>query len=173
MTRKGQRYDAPTKGNHTNVQLANSWFCLVGRIRKDYPEFRRLSLGKLRKTAGNLVRQAADGEVAAIFLAHGTPVKADELLDVYTNRPYGKVFRALDHVRERLLPLWQAVPTPFPDEPPRGGPNISLGTIRRIQAMKRQGYRTGHIAQALNVSPQTVRRWATPPVEKAGGDEPS
>src|SRR5262245_16683554 len=94
VTRKGHRYDAPTKGNHANFQIPNSWFQLTERIRKEQAAFRRLSFNKLRKTAGNLVRALAGGEVAGVFLCHGTPVKADELLDLYSNRPFAKVFEA-------------------------------------------------------------------------------
>ena len=84
ITDRGGRFDTPTKGNHTNFRLANSWFDLTERVRKDHAEFRRLSLNKLRKTAGNLVRDAAGGEVAGVFLCHGLPVRADAQLDRYT-----------------------------------------------------------------------------------------
>jgi hypothetical protein len=147
VTHKGQRYDAPTKGNHANFQIPNSWFRLADRIRKDHPAFRRLSFNKLRKTAGNLVRSVAGGEVAAVFLCHGTPVKSDELLDLYTNRPFARVFEAVERVGEQLRPLWAGVAEPFPDSPKKSRANISLGTIRRIQAMARQGYKTGYIAE--------------------------
>lgn len=112
VNRNGNRYDAPTKGNHPNFQIPNSWFRLTHQVRKTQPGFRALSFNKLRKTAGNLVRQAADGEIAAVFLCHGTPVKADELLDLYTNRPYAKVFAAVDRVGDKLRPLWSEVSDP-------------------------------------------------------------
>ena len=130
VNRAGQRYDALTKGNHPNCQIPNSWFHLSERIRKDVPSFRRLSFNKLRKTAANLVRSLAGGEVAAVFLCHGTPVKADELLEMYTNRPFAKVFDAIDRMADRLRPLWSAVSAPFPEPRVDGGANISLGTIR-------------------------------------------
>jgi hypothetical protein len=102
----GQRFDTPTKGNHTNFQIPNRWFALTERIRKVEPGFRMLSFNKLRKTAGNLIRLGAGGEIAAVFLCHGTPVRADVLLDVYTNRPFVKVFEAIDNLGQRLRPLW-------------------------------------------------------------------
>jgi hypothetical protein len=160
VTRKGQRYDAPTKGNHTNFQIPNSWFQLTERVRKDHHDFRKLSFNKLRKTAGNLMRREAGGEVAAVFLCHGTPFKGDDLLDVYTNRPFPKVFQALDHLGTMLEPLWAGVTDPFPPEPRRGGPNIGAGKIRRIEAMRRQGFKIGYIARELDVSRETVLRWA-------------
>jgi hypothetical protein len=160
VNRGGNRYDTPTKGNHANFQLPNSWFHLTDRVRKDEPEFRRLSFNKLRKTAGNLIRSQADGEIAAVFLCHGTPVKSDALLERYTNRPFVKVHEAIDRVGEKLRPLWAQVSDPFPEEAKKGGPNISLGTIRCIQAMKRQGYKLTYIAEKLGLSAATVLRWA-------------
>jgi hypothetical protein len=160
VTRTGRRYDAPTKGNHTNFQIPNSWLHLAERVRKEDPGFRRLSFNKLRKTAGNLLRAVAGGEVAAVFLCHGTPVKSDEQLEAYTNRPFARVFEALERVGEQLRPLWAAVAEAFPDQPEAGRANLSLGTIHRIQAMNRQGYKTSYIAQELGLSAAAVRRWA-------------
>jgi hypothetical protein len=101
----GRRYDEPTKGNHPNMQIPNSRIRLTDRIREKEPEFRRPSFNKLRKTAGNLVRAAASGEVAAVFLCHGEPVGSDALLDLYTNRPFAKVFLAIDLLDTRLANL--------------------------------------------------------------------
>jgi hypothetical protein len=169
VTGKGRRFDAPTKGNHPNFQIPNAWKRLTERVKKDHANFPQLSFNKLRKTAGNLIREHASGEMAAVFLAHGTPVKGDGLLDLYTNRPFQKVFEALDRVGAVLAALWSEVADPFPAESKKGDPKISAGTIRRIQTMKRQGYKTGSIARALDVSPETVRRWAkrTPPGGRA------
>src|SRR6185437_2278591 len=83
VTSKGKRFDTPTQGNHPNFQIPNRWFQLTERIRKDHPTFRRLSFNKLRKTSGNLMRSKAGGEIAGVFLCHGTPVRSDCLLDVY------------------------------------------------------------------------------------------
>lgn len=160
VTSKGARYDAPTKGNHTNFRIPNRWIKLTERVQRDHPQFRALSFNKLRKTAGNLVREYGNGEVAAVFLCHGKPVKTDMLIDLYSNRPFGKVFETLDRIVGLVAPLWANVADPFPTGPTKGGPNISPGTIRRIQTMKRQGYKTGYIARTLDVSPETVRRWA-------------
>jgi hypothetical protein len=156
---KGQRSDSPTKGNHTNFQLTNMWFRLTKQIQKDDPEFRTLSLNKLRKTTGNVVRAGAGGEVAGVFLCHGQPVRADDLLDVYTNRPFARVFEAIDRVGATLKPVWAEIDEPFPDLPPRGGRQISLGTIRRIQQMSREGHSPREIAELVGVSISTVERW--------------
>lgn len=160
VTEKGRRYDAHTKSNHPNYQLPNSWLALTDRIQKDIPGFRKLSFKILRKTAGNLIRKAADGEVAGVFLNHGQPVKSDELLDLYTNRDFAKVFDAIDVVGQKLRPLWTGVSEPFPEVRKKGGTNISMNKIRRIQEMKRQGFKTGVIMEKLKVSRPTVCRWA-------------
>lgn len=163
VTKKGHRYDAPTKGNHPNYQIPNGWYSLTKRIRKDkelHGNFRELSFNKLRKTAGNLIRREADGEIAGVFLCHGTPVRSDELLDLYTNRPFAKLFEALDRLGLKLRPLWASVAEPFPEKRPQGGPNISRGMIQRIQAMRQQGYKLKFIAKKFGIDISTAQRWA-------------
>jgi len=82
-------------GNRAS-RIANLWNAdLTRRIRKDKSGFRALSFNKLRKTAGNMIRDLSDGEVAGVFLCHGEPVRTDTLIDIYTNRPFAKVFKAI------------------------------------------------------------------------------
>ncbi|MFL5243461.1 MAG: hypothetical protein ACJ8FY_15250 [Gemmataceae bacterium] len=159
VTRRGGGLYRTTKGNNANGRIPNCWASLTKRVRKHYPNFRTLSFNKLRKTAGNLIRQEAGGEIASVFLCHGSSVK-DELLDVYTNRPFSLVFQAGDRVGERLRPLFAKIEHPFSDAVKLGGSNISQGKIRRIQSLKRQGYKTGQIAEVAGVTRETVRRWA-------------
>ncbi len=112
---RGQAYDQPSKSGNPNQQIPNRFSELVRRIRADGEEIRSLSFGKLRKTAGNLVRQFADGEAAGVFLCHGQPVRTDDLLDLYTGRPFGKVFKAIREVEKYLKPMFQAAGSkPFP-----------------------------------------------------------
>jgi hypothetical protein len=87
-----------TEGGNSGQQFPNMWNRIVANI----PGMRTLSFGKLRKTAGDLIRNVAGGEVSGVFLCHGKPVKTDDLADVYTNRPWAKVFEAQQQVRERL-----------------------------------------------------------------------
>lgn len=159
VTRKGNRYDTPTKGNHTNFQLPNTWYNLTKRIQKDHKDFRSLSFNKLRKTAGNLIRQQAGGEVAGVFLCHGRPVSTDDQLDLYTNRPFARVFEAIDLVGQQLHPVWSAVEQPFPEVQKKGGPNISPAKIRKIQRMRRAGFKVARIAEEVGVDRTTVYRW--------------
>lgn len=105
---KGEAYDRPTKGNHRNQQMPNCFADLVRRIKRDHPDFPSLSFGKLRKTSGDLIRRFAGGEIHAVFMCHGQPVTTDNLTDVYSNRPLGKVFKAIRDVQEYLQPVFVA-----------------------------------------------------------------
>ena len=112
---RGVPYNQPTKGNHRNQQIPNRFAVLVQRIKQDsHPDFPSLSFGKLRKTAGDLVRRFADGEIFGVFMCHGQPVATDNLADVYSNRPFGKVFKAIREIQQYLQPVFAAAgPVPF------------------------------------------------------------
>jgi hypothetical protein len=112
VNRRGRRFDEPTRGNHTNFQIPNRWYALTDRIRKKSPGFRKLSFNKLRKTASNWIRREAGGEIASVFLAHGKAVASDDLLDVYTNRPFAKVFAAIDRMGEQARSTWMGAAPP-------------------------------------------------------------
>ncbi|MAG93376.1 MAG: hypothetical protein CMJ48_06460 [Planctomycetaceae bacterium] len=87
-----EAYDKRTKGGNRNQQIPNRLADLIRRIRDDDNKIRSLSFGKLRKTAGDLIRRVSDGEISGVFLCHAQAVKNDGLADVYTNRPFGRVF---------------------------------------------------------------------------------
>ncbi len=160
VNNRGKPYDEPTKGNNANNQISNRWDSLTEKIRKDaeHANFRELSFNKLRKTAGDLIRSASDGEIMRVFHCRGKPVTKDQFSDLYSNRPFKKVFEAIDIVGQQLRPLWSSVGEPFPEQRKKGGSNISVGKIRRIQEMRRQGYRVAYIAEKVGVSKQTVSR---------------
>ncbi len=155
VTEKGHSYLEPTRSNNRGAKIPNSWNALLTRIQVDKP-FKRLSFGKLRKTAGNLIRKFSDGEIAGIFLCHGHAVKTDELADVYTNRPFQKVFEAQDRIWEYLKEIFTG---DFPEQIKVVGAKISLGKIRQIRSLARQGFKTSKIAEVCGVAEQTVRRW--------------
>jgi hypothetical protein len=118
-----------------------------------------LSYGKLRKTGANLVKRFSDGEVAAVFLCHGQAVKVDDLADVYTDRPFGKLFNALRMVEELLQPMFAAVPAiPFPEERKRGGLNITPGQVNKIKKLRQQGFRIDTICEKTGFNRTTVLR---------------
>lgn len=117
LTDRNLPYYGQTDGGNNASRISKLWYRgLMDRIQKDKDNeaFPRLSPKSLRKTAGNLMRDTAGGEVMGVFLAHGKPVKNDDLAEQYSNRPYARVFEALGALNLRLQPLWDAVPEPFP-----------------------------------------------------------
>jgi hypothetical protein len=142
-----------------NNQIANAWNRLLDRVGKDHPEFRRLSFGKLRKTAINLVRQASGEEIAALFASHGQPV-FDDLMSVYANPRWAALHRTTEAVGGSLASVvFAGVPEPFAQRENRGGPNISLGVRDRILEGLAAGKRVNVVAAEAGVSRETVRRW--------------
>lgn len=118
VTKDGLPFYRRTGGNKNVSQIFNNkWAKLNERIHQDYPEFRKLPFGQLRKTATDLVRHHSTGEIASVFEMHGSPTK-DDLLDLYSNRPFGGVFTALREVRATLEPVFASAPVTFtsPDE---------------------------------------------------------
>jgi hypothetical protein len=154
LTRKGCPLAELTKGNNRNTKIANAWTTLLRRIRKDDAGFRKLSFNKLRKTAGDLVRELADDETASMFLCHGQTV-ADDLLERYTNRKFGRVHHANDLMAAYLAPMFAKSADPFPAVTRK--PAISVGTTKRMRQLRAKGFRISKIAEILGVSEQTVR----------------
>lgn len=156
LTDKGHPYVKQTEAGNTSNRIANLWEQgLIKRIRKDHPDFSKLSFGKLRKTAGDLVRKFSDGEISGVFLCHGNPVKSDKLQDVYTNRPFGKVFAALDKVEEYLQPVFERRINPC-EVLKRS--TFSKQQNNSILEMHRQGMTAAEIAEKAGVSTMTVYR---------------
>ncbi len=139
VTAAGKNLVMPTKGNNRNGRIPNVWSTLLKRIEKDVPGFRRLSFNKLRKTGASLVREVGGGEISGIYLCHGQSVKSDSLAEVYTNRPFDKVFSALDTVRsEKLAPVFAAIADPFPGGVQHRNPSIPLSVRERIVELRRK-----------------------------------
>lgn len=104
----GNRYDTPTAQGNRNQQMPNTFRRLKTRVQRAGGEVRNLSFGKLRKTSGDFVRQNFGGEISGVFLCHGRTVESDSLADVYTNRPFGRVFEAIRALKVYLAPVFQA-----------------------------------------------------------------
>ncbi len=156
LNEKGAPFDQQTKGSNANQAIPNQFARLIERIRDDGQEVRPLSFGKLRKTASDLIKRHSDGEIAGVFDCHGEPVKTDSLSDAYTNRPFGKVFRAIRAVETYLGPVFaEAGPTPFSPQPQA---YTKRSVIERIITLHEQGLPTGQIAAAVGVSSPTVSR---------------
>jgi len=156
LNSRGEPYDKPTKSGNRNQQMPNRFDDLLRRIRDDDNNINKLSFGKLRKTGGDLIRRFSDGEVAGVFLMHGQAVKTDDLADVYTNRPFGKVFKAILKVQEHLGPMFAAAgPEPF-----KAGPQAytSRKTVDRILKLHDDGLSIREIATKVGKSTTTVHR---------------
>lgn len=111
---RGKPYYRRTASGNVNSQIVARFEAMKKRAQKNGCSVANHSFGKLRKTAGNLVRQLGDGEVAGVFLTHAQAVLQDDLSDVYTNRPFGRLFDVLRKVEEHLQPVFAAAgPDPF------------------------------------------------------------
>jgi hypothetical protein len=158
LTKEGRALTQPTVNNNRNNKIANCWNRLYHRILKGENDFRRLSFNKLRKTAGDLIKRFSNGEIAGVFHCRGQVVPTDDLSDVYTNRPFDKVFQAITALREHLTPIFEGVTDPFPKEIKR--PALSLRTIRQIKELLQQGYTQQKVAELLGVGKDTVNRYS-------------
>ena len=128
---------------------------MTHRVKKDHPDFPKKSFGKLRKTGGNMVRRLAGGEIHSVYICHGNPVKADDLAELYSNRPYAKLFETLRRIEDELQPLWDAVPDPFARHTQQ---YTSLSKVKQIKAMDQDGVPITEIAKTVGVSRMTVYR---------------
>lgn len=136
VTSTGHRYSDPTQGGNKNSRIRNLWVSLIRRnLKKDHPDFRFLPFKQLRKTGGDLIRWIADGEIEGVYLCHGSPVRSDSLADVYANKPFQKVFDALDKLHDKLTPMWAAVPDAFPAHV--GGHHVGEVPVPRLRPKAR------------------------------------
>jgi len=152
----GHPLDRQSDNGNPSRQIPNSFAQLKTRIRNDEQEISELSFKYLRKTAADLVRRFSDGEVAGVFMLHGQPVKTDKLSDVYTNRPYGKVYDAIRQVEDHLQPMFQEAG----DDPTLQQPQAytTRRSIDRIADMKKEGATIRDIAEKTGKSRSTVHR---------------
>lgn len=155
VTDQGQRFDDVTEKNYPNGLIQSYSASLTTRIRREFPEFRSLTYNKLRKTAASLIRSQAGGEIASIFLCHGSPAGQDELIEVYTNRPYAKVFAAIDDLGRWLRPVFTDLEHAFESgRPPK--PGLSKHKARQIQRLARQGKRIAEIVKEVKATKAEV-----------------
>ena len=157
----GQPYSAVTVGNNNNQKIRNSWRRLIKRVRqeKDNTDFPNLSFGKLRKTAASWMRRVGGGEMSSIFIAHGKATD-DSLLDLYADRQFRKLFKCQKRIWEKLKDVMTGdFPEPKPHKPTSHRHGDALK--KRIQKLKRQGYKLTKIAQMTNTPLSTVSRIAS------------
>lgn len=156
LNENGASLDQQTKGSNANQAIPNHFARLIQRILDDGQVIRPLSFGKLRKTASDLIKRHSDGEIAGVFDCHGEPVKTDSLSDAYTNRPFGKVFRAIRAVEAYLAPVFvEASASPFLAQPRT---YTKRSVVERIISLHEEGLPVSQIATAIGVSVPTVSR---------------
>ncbi len=155
----GHSFTKPTANGNPNHQITNGWTRLLRRVKKDHEEFPWLPHESLRDTAADWIREEFGGEIADIFLSHGSPLGSNSLVECYTNKPFGKVFKALRWLEEKLSPMFEATPAnPFPDVRKKriGGLSIRQQTI--IHELLQQGLSAKEIAAKAGCSKMSVYR---------------
>ena len=155
-TERGTPFLKQSLGGNRSQNFNRRWSDLTTRIQRDYPNFPALSFGKLRKTAGNLVRTIAGGEVSGIFLCHGRPVPTDDLIDLYTNRPFAKVFDALSELQVKLKPFFAAAPKDLFAQPTQQ--YTGLKKAKLIIQLHDEKKTVREIAEAVGLSKTTIHR---------------
>ena len=156
LNSKGTPMDQRSENGNPSRQIPNAFVRLKKRITDDQNKISDLSFKHLRKTAGDLIRRVSDGEISGVFLLHGQPVKTDKLSDVYTNRPFGKVYDAIRKVEEILQPVFAE----SGDDPTIEQPQAytSRRSIDKIAEMKRKGATVRKIAEVTGESKSTIHR---------------
>lgn len=173
VTDKGTLFYRLTSGKKNQSQIfGNKWDALIKRIRKgkDLGDFPDYSFTSLRDTAADMIRPIAGGEVASVFLMHGKPVQQDDLLDIYSNRPFGRVFDALRTMQEKLKPMFDAVPQGVVEQPMQQ--YTPLSKRERVLELKKQGKKVKEIMEETGLSRMTVLRTIQRLYFKMPGSQP-
>ncbi|EMI41642.1 hypothetical protein [Rhodopirellula sp. SWK7] len=108
VTKSGDRiYNEKLK--NPQAATANCWRKLVKRSQKTHPELPFLPYGSLRDTLPDTLRHRGEDTLASICLAHKTAFKADNLLEAYGNKPFGRLHDAIRDLRGQFKPMLDAV----------------------------------------------------------------
>jgi hypothetical protein len=157
ITKNGALFYRLTSGSKNRSQIfGNKWNSLISRVQKNEDGFPYFPFSSLRDTASDLVRQLAGGEASATFLMHGQPVKEDDLIDLYTKRPFGNVFHALRQLQEDLKPVFDAAPENVVEQPVQQ--YTPMSKRERIVELREEGKNVTQIMEEVGVSRMTVLR---------------
>lgn len=148
------------RSGNPSQDIAKSWKRVVERAASDDSRISRHTYSALRRTTADFIRRNYDGEVTSLFLSHGHPFERDKLLEDYTNRPYRRLFEALDAFGERLSFVFKQAENPFPPTIVRGGANISPRMIAEIKRLLSEGMKKSDVANAVGVHRATVHRYS-------------
>jgi hypothetical protein len=153
VTRSGRPLDAPTRGKNKSDKIYSSWQNLYRTVRSEHGEIKYLPFKYLEKTATDWIRAKYGGEVANLFTSHGKPVKSDLLLEVYSSKPFARLFEALDALAEHLLPMFEIAPEPWMKQ------GVPLEKQEQIRSLRKQGETYQRIAEAVGLHWVTVGRY--------------
>lgn len=159
VSKTGRPLDKPTPKGNQNQTIKNHWDRLMKRVKEDYPEFHRLPFKHLRKTGASIIRKLAPKratELASMYLAHGEKSdSADQLLPVYTDRPWRNLHKVLLKMRRRLLFVFESVNDPWDEKHHR----VSPLKMERIRAMRAEGKTLQEIGTAVGLHWVTVGKY--------------
>jgi hypothetical protein len=148
QNRNGEALGKRTKGGNRGARIANFWNRLIKRIRKDDKDFPALAYSTLRDTGSTAIREIAGGEVAEMYLSHGSPIPSGILLERYANKPWGKLHDALTIWGEKLRPML-TVEDAFPPDYKPSNIRVSKVTIEKIRSLRKQGFKLKVIAEKV------------------------
>ncbi len=137
--------------------FANHWNRLLDRVKKSQAAFQRLPLGSLRDTLPDVLRQRYTDDIASLCLAHGSPSKADNLLECYANKPFGRLHTAIRELGAFFAPVFSAVTDPLDDTKHY----LSFAVKDKIRVMLVEKKAPTEIALSCEVSTMTVYRERT------------
>ncbi|RCS47647.1 hypothetical protein DTL42_14085 [Bremerella cremea] len=156
VSEKGDPWYKEQAKRNPQAKFTNVFTALIRRIQKSEPSFRKLAFGTLRDTLPNMLRLSHSSEMASICLAHGSTFKGDELIDCYTNKPFGRFHDLMREARRMVEVVFAAV-----DGDPTEAPTqqyIPLKVREQMRAMLKERRPTGEIAKTCGVCRATVCR---------------
>ncbi len=157
----GHSFTKPTENGNPNHQITAAWTRLLNRIRQDkgMENFPWLPHESLRDTASDWIREEFGGEIADVFLAHGSPLGVNSLVECYTNKPFGKLFKALRWLEAKLKPMFDVTPpNPFPEERKKRIGGLSVRQMTMIRELSRKKVSVQEIAAKAGCSVMSVYR---------------
>ena len=107
LTKGGKPWYRPHSAN-AQSQFSNWWTALVAKAQAEHADLPQLPFGSLRDLLPNILRRDYSAEVASLALQHGK-LCDDDLLKLYANLPFGKLFTATRELRGMFKPFLDAI----------------------------------------------------------------
>ncbi len=151
----GKPYWYLTRKKDRSTQIPDAWNRLLKRVKKDFPEFRRLSFNSLRDTSSDMIDKMGGSDFASLHLAH-KHLSGDRSLRNYVNPNRKKHFKLIRLLERKLAPIWDGV-EPLIAEPRN---YIGFAKIEEIKKLRADGLSQQDVAKRVGVSGATVSRYA-------------